>query len=107
MSEEPKSGGPVSEEFLADLAAASRILAARGVVDAFGHVSQTAPRRSAIAISCVGLEGAGARRDAGRHPRIRASTAEPGGTPRGAAAFWNALSMARFQGAARPQLGGA
>ncbi len=43
MSEEPKSGGPVSEEFLADLAAASRILAARGVVDAFGHVSQRHP----------------------------------------------------------------
>ena len=34
-----QTGGPVSNEFLADLAAASRILAARGVVDAFGHVS--------------------------------------------------------------------
>lgn len=43
MSEEPTSGGPVSAEFLADLAAASRILAARGVVDAFGHVSQRHP----------------------------------------------------------------
>lgn len=43
MSEEPKSGGPVSDEFIADLAAASRILAARGVVDAFGHVSQRHP----------------------------------------------------------------
>ncbi len=43
MSEEPKSGGPVSEAFIADLAAASRILAARGVIDAFGHVSQRHP----------------------------------------------------------------
>lgn len=39
----PRSGGPVTSEFLADLAAASRILAARGVVDAFGHVSQRHP----------------------------------------------------------------
>ena len=49
MSTEAKSGGqalaggPVSAEFLADLAAASRILAERGVVDAFGHVSQRHP----------------------------------------------------------------
>jgi HCOMODA/2-hydroxy-3-carboxy-muconic semialdehyde decarboxylase len=39
MSDVPASGGPVSDEFLADLAAASRILAERGVVDAFGHIS--------------------------------------------------------------------
>jgi len=39
MSDDPKSGGPVTAEFKADLAAASRILAARGVVDAFGHIS--------------------------------------------------------------------
>jgi HCOMODA/2-hydroxy-3-carboxy-muconic semialdehyde decarboxylase len=39
MSDEPVSGGPVSDDFLADLAAASRILAERGVVDAFGHIS--------------------------------------------------------------------
>ncbi len=48
MSNEPKSGGPVSDAFLADLAAASRILAEREVVDGFGHVSQrhpTAPDR--------------------------------------------------------------
>ncbi len=43
MSEDPVSGGPVSVEFIADLAAASRILAERGVVDAFGHVSQRHP----------------------------------------------------------------
>lgn len=43
MSDAPKSGGPVSEEFLADLAAASRILAAEGVVDAAGHVSHRHP----------------------------------------------------------------
>jgi ribulose-5-phosphate 4-epimerase/fuculose-1-phosphate aldolase len=43
MSDKPASGGPVSAEFLADLAAASRILAARGVVDAFGHVSLRHP----------------------------------------------------------------
>jgi ribulose-5-phosphate 4-epimerase/fuculose-1-phosphate aldolase len=43
MSEQPASGGPVSAEFLADLAAASRILAARGVVDAFGHISLRHP----------------------------------------------------------------
>src|SRR5579862_8149263 len=34
-----KSGGPVAASLIADLAAASRILAAQGVVDAFGHVS--------------------------------------------------------------------
>ncbi|MEK9644052.1 MAG: class II aldolase/adducin family protein [Alphaproteobacteria bacterium] len=43
MANAPASGGPVSEEFLADLAAASRILATRGVVDAFGHISQRHP----------------------------------------------------------------
>ncbi len=43
MADALASGGPVSEEFLADLAAASRILAARGVVDAFGHISHRHP----------------------------------------------------------------
>ena len=43
MSEGPKSGGPVSAELLADLAAASRILAEQGVVDAMGHVSVRHP----------------------------------------------------------------
>lgn len=43
MSETPKSGGPVSAEAIADLAAASRILAERGVVDGFGHVSMRHP----------------------------------------------------------------
>ena len=43
MSDDPISGGPVAAEFTADLAAASRILAARGVVDAFGHVSHRHP----------------------------------------------------------------
>lgn len=44
MSETPKSGGPVPAETIADLAAASRILAARGVVDAAGHVSLRHPQ---------------------------------------------------------------
>lgn len=39
MSTSPKSGGPVAADLLADLAAASRILAEQGVVDAMGHVS--------------------------------------------------------------------
>lgn len=39
----PASGGPVTAEALADLAAASRILAAQGVVDGFGHVSMRHP----------------------------------------------------------------
>ena len=46
MSDDPISGGPVAAEFSADLAAASRILAERGVVDAFGHVSQRHPDAS-------------------------------------------------------------
>lgn len=43
MMETPKSAGPVAAKILADLAAASRILAARGVVDGFGHVSMRHP----------------------------------------------------------------
>ena len=43
MSDDPISGGPVSAEFTADLAAASRILADQGVVDAAGHVSHRHP----------------------------------------------------------------
>ncbi len=39
----PASGGPVPPEIIADLAAAARILAARGVVDGFGHVSLRHP----------------------------------------------------------------
>jgi HCOMODA/2-hydroxy-3-carboxy-muconic semialdehyde decarboxylase len=39
----PKSGGPVPAEVMKDLAAASRILAAQGVVDGFGHVSLRHP----------------------------------------------------------------
>jgi ribulose-5-phosphate 4-epimerase/fuculose-1-phosphate aldolase len=39
----PKSGGKVPPERIADLAAASRILAAQGVVDGFGHVSMRHP----------------------------------------------------------------
>jgi len=39
----PKTGGPVPVESIADLAAASRILAERGVVDGFGHVSMRHP----------------------------------------------------------------
>ena len=40
----PNSGGPVAAEQIADLAAASRILAAQGVVDGFGHVSMRHPQ---------------------------------------------------------------
>ena len=40
----PASGGRVDPALLADLAAASRILADQGVVDAFGHVSMRHPR---------------------------------------------------------------
>ena len=43
MSEIPRSGGPVAAAFRADLAAASRILAERGVVDAAGHISHRHP----------------------------------------------------------------
>jgi len=43
MSDNPESGGPVPAEMIADLAAASRILAAQGVVDGFGHVSMRHP----------------------------------------------------------------
>ncbi len=39
----PMTGGPVAASVLEDLAAASRILAAQGVVDAFGHVSMRHP----------------------------------------------------------------
>lgn len=39
----PGSGGPVASERIADVAAAARILAARGVVDGFGHVSMRHP----------------------------------------------------------------
>jgi len=39
----PESGGPVAAELIKDLAAASRILAAQGVVDGFGHVSMRHP----------------------------------------------------------------
>jgi ribulose-5-phosphate 4-epimerase/fuculose-1-phosphate aldolase len=43
MTSNPASGGPVAAERIADLAAASRILAAQGVVDGFGHVSMRHP----------------------------------------------------------------
>jgi HCOMODA/2-hydroxy-3-carboxy-muconic semialdehyde decarboxylase len=39
----PKSGGPLTAGLIEDLAAASRILAAQGVVDGFGHVSMRHP----------------------------------------------------------------
>ena len=39
----PMTGGPVAASVLEDLAAASRILATQGVVDAFGHVSMRHP----------------------------------------------------------------
>jgi HCOMODA/2-hydroxy-3-carboxy-muconic semialdehyde decarboxylase len=50
----PKSAGAVGADILADLAAASRILAAQGVVDGFGHVSMrhpSAPNRYLMARS--------------------------------------------------------
>ena len=40
----PVSGGAIEPELIADLAAASRILAAQGVVDGFGHVSMRHPK---------------------------------------------------------------
>src|SRR2546421_12300482 len=40
----PASGGPVPAEQIADLAAASRVLVAQGLVDAFGHVSMRHPQ---------------------------------------------------------------
>jgi ribulose-5-phosphate 4-epimerase/fuculose-1-phosphate aldolase len=40
----PESGGAVPAELIADLAAASRVLAAQGVVDGFGHVSMRHPQ---------------------------------------------------------------
>ena len=43
MNSLPASGGPLPADLLADLAAASRILAAQGVVDGFGHVSMRHP----------------------------------------------------------------
>jgi HCOMODA/2-hydroxy-3-carboxy-muconic semialdehyde decarboxylase len=43
MSDNPESGGAVPPEVIADLAAASRILAAQSVVDGFGHVSMRHP----------------------------------------------------------------
>src|SRR6185295_18473518 len=43
MGSPPKSGGPVADSLLKDLAAASRILVSQGVVDGFGHVSMRHP----------------------------------------------------------------
>lgn len=43
MTNAPTSAGPVAPDLLADLAAASRILAEHGVVDGFGHVSMRHP----------------------------------------------------------------
>lgn len=43
MSNSPVSAGPIDAAVLADLAAASRVLAAQGVVDGFGHVSMRHP----------------------------------------------------------------
>src|SRR6185436_8362965 len=39
----PASAGPIARDLLEDLAAASRILVAQGVVDGFGHVSMRHP----------------------------------------------------------------
>jgi HCOMODA/2-hydroxy-3-carboxy-muconic semialdehyde decarboxylase len=44
MSATPNSGSAVPAALIADLAAASRILAAQGVVDGFGHVSMRHPQ---------------------------------------------------------------
>src|SRR5262247_1996590 len=41
-----ESGGPLPANLISDLAAASRILAAQGVVDGFGHVSLRHPTAS-------------------------------------------------------------
>ena len=45
-SKHPPSAGQVDPAIIADLAAAARILAARGVVDGFGHVSMRHPTAS-------------------------------------------------------------
>jgi len=45
-SRNQQSGGAVPTELIADLAAASRILATQGVVDGFGHVSMRHPDTS-------------------------------------------------------------
>ena len=45
-SKNQQSGGAVPAELIADLAAASRILATQGVVDGFGHVSMRHPDTS-------------------------------------------------------------
>ena len=42
----PQSGGVVPAELIADLAAASRILATQGVIDGIGHVSMRHPDTS-------------------------------------------------------------
>ena len=42
----PASGGPVADALIQDLAAASRILFAQGVVDGYGHVSIRHPDAS-------------------------------------------------------------
>jgi HCOMODA/2-hydroxy-3-carboxy-muconic semialdehyde decarboxylase len=44
MAQTPNSSGPAAAALIADLAAASRILAAQGVVDGFGHVSMRHPQ---------------------------------------------------------------
>ncbi len=43
MSDTPTSGGRLPSDLITDFAAASRILAAQGVVDGFGHVSMRHP----------------------------------------------------------------
>ena len=42
----PASGGPVAPAAIEDLVAASRILAAEGVLDGYGHVSMRHPQRA-------------------------------------------------------------
>ena len=47
MDRSPPSGGVVAPDIIADLAAASRILAERGVVDGFGKMLLTDSRLAA------------------------------------------------------------
>ena len=43
MINTPRTGGPVVAAFIGGLAAAGRILAERGGIDAFGHISHRHP----------------------------------------------------------------
>jgi HCOMODA/2-hydroxy-3-carboxy-muconic semialdehyde decarboxylase len=91
-SDGPASGGAVDAALLSDLAAASHILVAQGVVDGFGHVSMrhpTAPQRyvmaRALAPSLVQP-----------HDLIEYDLDSRPCNANGRTSFWSALFMAKF-----------